>query len=222
MTLTELMNAVYTETNRPDLIAETQQKVFASIFKLHCMEFFYKDIATSEAIFDTAAYVQTIDTSAFPRYRSLSYFRKNDPSLLQYQLNPTLLPPLYSGAGLPTATSMGFLTVITPDNILDEYRAERLDVCYQAGGTLYIKASTAITYGLVGWYQYPNLSTDPAAFDSWIAREFPYAIIFDAASGVLQSIGMTDAARKYDNEKDGLATTQRNIVIMNNIVAQGR
>lgn len=222
MNLADLQAAVYTETNRPDLVAETQQKILASILKIHCMDFFYKDIATTEAIFEAAAYVQTLDTTDFPRYRALSYFRKNDPSLSAYQQNPTLLPPLYSSVGAPTSLSMGFLKVITPDDILNEYNQEKLDVCYQVGATLMMKCSTAIQYGLVGWYQYPNISTDPTAFDSWIAREFPYAIIYDAASAVLQSIGMTDAARKYDDPRSGLATTNMNIVVMNNIVAQGR
>lgn len=236
MNFTQLVNAVYTETNRPDLVAETIQKVLASALKLHCCDFFYKDIATTEAIFDAAAYIQTLDVSAFPRYRSLSYFRKNDPSLSTYQQNPTILPPLYTASGQPSNLSMGFFRVITPDDILDEFLQEKFDVCYQAGQTLFFKSSTAVQYGLVGWYQYPNLDytldangnpVDSINFDSWVAREFPHAIYYDAASAVLQTIGMTDAARKYDapagNGFDGgLATQAMKSLIMNNIVAQGR
>lgn len=222
MTFTELVEAVYVETNRPDMVAETQNAILSSLLKLHCCEFFYKDIAQTDIVFDEARYVQTLGTNNFPRYRSLCYFRKNDPTLAAFQQNPSLLPPLYSSAGLPTSTSMGFLKVITPDNIFDEYNAEKLDVCYQAGQTLFMKSGTALQFGLVGYYQFPNLSpTNPTQFTSWIATEMPWAVVYDAASAVLQKIGMTDAARKYDNPENGLAPTHRHILIMNNIVMNG-
>lgn len=223
MNLTELMAAVYIETNRPDLVEETQQAVLGSLFNNHTREFFFRDIATTEAVFDQAAYIQNIDIYAFPRWRALSYFRKNDPSLATFQQNPTILPPLYSSGGLPYPQSMKFLEVVTPDNIFDQFDCEKLDICYQAGATLFAKSSTALQYALIGWYQFPNLDASvPVNFDSWIARDFPYAVIYDAASSVLQKIGMTDAARKYDNPETGLATTAIRTLIINNITMQGR
>ena len=39
-----LLSYVYVETNRPDLEAETKSAVFASILKMHGLDFFYKDI----------------------------------------------------------------------------------------------------------------------------------------------------------------------------------
>lgn len=228
MTFTELVAAVYTETNRPDLVAETQQAVLSSLLKIHCMEFMYKDIQTAEVVFDSAAYIQTLDTPDLPRFRSIAYFRKNDPSYAAYQQNPTLFPPLGTYPSTYPNPVMGFLRIISPDAILDEFDTEKFDVCYQAGSTLFIKSSTPLQYALMGWYAYPNLDITAGGrnFNSWIAREYPYAPVYDAASAILQKIGMTDAARKYDAPADsrgggGLATTNIATLIMNNITAQG-
>lgn len=218
MTLAELLAAVYVETNRPDLVAETTQKVKSATLNLHCIDFFYKDIQSAQVVFDETAYIQQLDTGGLPFYRSLSFLRKNDPTLSAWQQDPLNLPTLQNAAVTPNI-SMGFIEIITPDNILDEFGVERLDVAYQAGSVVNIKSSTSLLYALIGYYRYPDIKD--ASFNSWIARELPYAIVYNAASAVLQSIGMMDAARKFDHPETGLATEQVRTLRMNNIVARG-
>lgn len=220
MTYAELLAAVYTETNRPDLTAETSQAILSSLLKIHCMEFMYKDILTAEIVFDEAAYLQTLDIADLPRFRSISYLRKNDPSLSPSQLNPLVSP---ASSAISPLLTMAFIKIITPDDIFDEFGTERFDVGYQAGGTFFIKSSTSFQYALMGWYAYPNLDITAGAvnFNSWIAREYPYACVYDAASAVFQKIGMTDTARKYDDPKVGLATSNIATLIRNNITPQG-
>lgn len=217
MTYDELIADVYTKTNRPDLIDQTKQAVLASTLAMHTMDFFYKDIRTAQLVFDTAQYIQSMDTSWFNRWRALSYFRKNDPSFVTYQQNPI--------ANIPADyfNRTKFIECITPDDIFDNYGLEKVDVAFQAGGTIYAKSSTSLQYALMGFYQYPNLDTadDGINFDSWIAREYPYAIIFDAASTILQTIGMTDAARKYDSPNGGLVSQWKDIIKLNNITPVG-
>lgn len=237
MTFAELVAQVILETNRPDYGfvsdgggGEIPAQVASSTRKMHTLEYFAKDILSSQAVFDTAAYIQTLDTRTMPFFRNMAYFRKNDPSQSQYQQNPTLLPPLYSlTTGINIWLGSKLLTPIVPDALFDDYGAERFDVYYQLGDTLMIKSSTPLSYALLGWYAHPN--TNPAdnyaQYNSWIAKEYPDAIYYDAASAILQKTGMTDAARKYDyfNPQDplncGLAISASNRLKMNNIQVQG-
>ena len=235
MNLQQLQEAVYVETNRPDLVPQTLQAVLAATLALHGMELFFKDILTAQVVFDDGTqYLQTLDTTTMPFYRKICFFRKDDPSTYQgYEVNGSPLPPLYTYAqgrvfGIQAARSM--IRWISPDNIFDSYKSEKVDVGYQAGSTLMIKSSTPLKYGLVGWYAWPNcdIANSGAAFSSWIAQEFPYAIVYSAASALLQKIGMTDAARKYDSQPDprnpmdrgGLVQQQISMLITNNIVLE--
>lgn len=230
-----LCNKVATVTNRSDMLSvasggtgDIPLAVQAATLKMHTSDgsFFFKDIQSGQVKFDQAAWIQVLDTSSFPRYRNMSYFRKNDPSLASYQLNPSLLPPLvssYNGIPYTILQSMLPLTPIEPNNILDEFGVERQDVYYQAGASLFIKSSTSLNYGLMGWYAYPNVGSDDigTGYDSWIAREYPFAIIYDAASTILQGIGMTDAARKFDNPETGLVSSHMTALRNSNVVVKG-
>lgn len=238
MNFTELVNAVITDINRPDMGFVSQggdgqipQAVVSSTLKMHGLDFFYKDIKTARIIFDTAAYIHDLDLTGFARFRSISYVRKDDPSLASYQQNPTLVPPLFSGTGAVNfKQSMHFLKILSPDDILDSYGVEKLDVAFQAGDSLYIKSSSLLQYALIGWYAFPNVDTtivngvDGANFYSWIARDYPYAIVYDASSAVLQSIGETDASRAYmatTPGAEGQAVRHRINLVNSSIVAVG-
>lgn len=219
MNLAELIAAVYLETNRPDLEDETKQAVLSSTLKMHSLDFFYKDIVTARIVFESSAYIQQLDTTLFPRYRSLSYFRKDDTSLAAYQQNPLLLPPMFNSVGaVNIAQSMGFVKIITPDAIFDTYGSERRDVGYQAGTTVYIKSSSSFRFGLLGFYRYPDISEE--GYESWVANEMPYAIVYDAASHIAVTGGNQEVSRKMDGP-DGLATVARTSLINSNIVAVG-
>lgn len=245
--LVALMNAVFVETNRPDLITETAQAVFSSTLKMHGMDFFPKDITPGQLVFDSSSYIQTLDTQTLPYYRAVAVLRKDDPSLYgPYELNPTNLPPLYTGIDgrlYSMSQARAILKEISIDAIFDEFMTERRDVWYQAGSNIMIRSSTALKWALIGWYAWPNLDITNAnlatfltlpqncspLFNSWIATEFPYSIIYDAASAVLQKQGQTDAARKYDQVPDprtgrgaGLVWSHIDSLIRSNIVNTGR
>jgi hypothetical protein len=226
-----LVDSVYTETARPDLVAETLSAVINATLRMHCIDFWYKDINSAQIVFDAAGYVQVLDTTALPRFRSISYMRKNDPSLATYQQNPSILPPLtasFAGIPLSILLTMGFLKILTPTDILDDYGAEKLDVAYQVGSSIMLKSSTSLQYVLAGWYAYPNVDTknNGLNFDSWIAREMPYAIIYAATSQIFQTIGQNDTSRKYDAPASrdfdgGLVQQQIRMLQISNTVAQG-
>lgn len=234
MLLPDLLTGVYTETNRPDLIAETLQAVQASTQKMHGMDFWRKDLVPNMVTFPTSAYLQTIDLSQIPQYRKLKYLRKWDPNFANYEADPdSNLPPLYNNSlGLPINPdlALAFFDIIEADDIFDrQYRAaEKVDVAYEAGSSLYMKSSTSFAQAIAMWYAWPNLdsSLNGQNFNSWVAAIYPYCIIYDAASAILQKIGMTDAARKYDyvdpqGKRSGLVWEQVSIMLISETPTMG-
>lgn len=219
MTLNELITAVYNLTARADLVDQTKQTVLASTLTMHMSSFYYKDILSGQIDFATQDYHQQIDTSAVPRFRSISYMRLNKNDITMQQVDPfTGLPPRYY--------VQPFFKIISPDDIIDNiWDAEKCQVAYQAGGTIHLKAINKITSVLMGWYAYPDL-TD-MNFTSWIAAEVPYAIVYHATAAILNTIGQEQAASKYDRPENaqgqggGLVQEQIRMLRASNIVAQG-
>lgn len=226
MTFDELVAEVYLKTNRPDLVDQTKSAVKAATLAAHNLDFFYKDIVAVQYVFNQLSYLPQIDTQQEPirRWRALAYCRKNDPSLYPYQVNPLLAPPYVTQNGAQVWNqAMAELTIITPDWILDDWGYVKSDVCYQAGDTINIRSSSPVRMVLLGFYQFPNI--DPDDYTSWIARDFPFVIIYEAASNILQTIGMTDAARKFDTPSDnrgpGLASAEKARLLLSNVTMKG-
>lgn len=195
MTLTELINEVYTITGRPDRVGETLSAVKKATLKAHQCDFFYKDIFETGVAFDAAAYVQQLDyRSLLPLWRANKYLRIYDNS---------------------TGTPGRFLELIQPELVLDRYTVEKTNIYYIAGAYVNIKMDTQQQYFLYGCYLNPDITT--AGYNSWIAKDHPYAIILDAAADVFKAIGKDDEAATYRE----LVTEQIAMLRGSNIVAQG-
>lgn len=196
MTLNELIAEVYTITNRPDLVAQTLTAVRSATLKLHQQDYFYKDIFETSITFNPAAYIQQLEyRSLIPRWRSLKYIRKTDSTAYQ------------DGA---------FLKVLTiPEQVEDAYKINRNDVCYVAGEVVQIRSSTQLQYIFLGCYLNPDITA--AGFNSWLALDHPYAIVFEAASLVFKMIGDTDQFAAYT----GLSAMQMAEIRLSNIQAVG-
>ena len=196
MTLNELIAEVYTITNRPDLVAQTLTAIRSATLKLHQQDYFYKDIFETGVSFTSAEYLQQIEyRTLVPRWRALKYIRKTDSTGYQ------------DGA---------FLDVLSvPEMVEDAYRINRNDVCYVAGEVVQIRSSTQLQYILLGCYRNPDITQ--AGYNSWIALDHPYAIVFEAASRVFKMIGDTDQFAAYTE----LAQMQAAEVSMSNIQAIG-
>jgi len=178
-TFAELCSDVYTLTNRPDLVSETKLAVKAATLKAHQMDFFYKDLYEVGVQFSTSDYIQALEYRTIsPRYRALKYIRKTDV------------------AGTPG----DFLSVITPALSLDRYGYQREDICYAAGEVIQIKSSTSIQYILFGCYRNPDITE--TSYDSWIALDHPYAIVYEAAATVYKQIGQDEQAAMFKKLTD--------------------
>lgn len=235
MTFDEMVQAVITDTARPDMGYSTgggddriPNRIAASVLALHSINgnFFYKDIQTALLKFESLAYIQEVDTVAFPRYRSLCYFRKWDPTMSSFQQNPLSTWPQTGQAGQPiNSQTLGLLKVLdNPNDIFDSYGAEKVDVCYQVGGTVMIKSSSSFNQGLLGWYAYPNTdwrTNNAKNFDSWIAREYGQAVVDMTCSFIFSAIGKQEQARKYDDPRTGMVPMWVKTIINNNTVTQG-
>lgn len=195
MTLTELRQEVYNLTNRPALVAETLTAIRSATLKLHQLDYFYKDIYETGISFLAPAYVQTLEyRTLIPRWRSLKYLRKTDS----------------------TGQEQGALyTIITPESVLDQYGQNQLNVCYVAGAALKIRSEAALQYALLGCYVNPDISE--SGYNSWLALDHPYAIVFEAAAIVFKAIGDTEKFAAYTQ----LAAQQAAEVKLSNIQSYG-
>ena len=193
-TFTELLSEVTTLTNRPDLLAETKLAVKAATLKLHQSDFFYKDLHEDGISFSAAEYAQQIEfRTLFPRVRALKYLRKADSS----------------------GTAGSFIKVLTPSEVLDADGIERTDICYAAGELIQVKSSTTFQYALMGYYLNPDITE--AGFNSWLALDHMYAIVFEAAVTVFKTIGYDEQAAIYTK----LAGEQLALVRSSNIQVEG-
>jgi hypothetical protein len=201
MTLTELITEVYSITNRPDLVTETAVAVRAATLEAHNSDYYYKDLFETAINFtETGLYVQQIEyRTIIPRWRSLKYLRKFDATATPYP-------------GVPGK----FFDILDPQQTLDSYGIARENICYVAGDVIQVRSNTQLTSALLGCYLHPIIA--PAEeYNSWIALDHPYAIIFRAAAIVFKMIGKTSEEASYRD----LWNVQISELKMSNIVAMG-
>jgi len=195
MNLQELQDEVQVIVRRPDLAAEIKSAVKAATLKLHHLDYFPKDLREVSLAFSEAVTLMQIEyASLLPDWRALAYLRPTDAS--------------YSD-------QRPFFTVLTPDQTVDTYQVNKENIVYLSGQILQLRACPAVTSVLLGYYAHPNI-TD-AGYNSWIAREYPYAIVYDAAAKLFKKIGLDEQAGAMMRDAAELATEMRN----SNVVAVG-
>lgn len=204
-TLTSLSTDVYTITNRPDLAAETRVALRKAIFKFHTAETFSRDLNTVRL--QMALYTPVIagqyrwafdlqDADLFPRFRRL-FALNYPPDLLN---RPSNVPaPLIDGWAR-LGPDQRKITVISSDNLFDNYRSERAQYAYIAGSALNIKLAWAMDYIDVQYYKWPTvppLNTPDGTITSWICDQFPDCVIEEACGTVFKMIGKDDESSRY-------------------------
>lgn len=183
MTLTELINNVYTLTNRPDLVNETRLAISEATLSAHKSDDYPRDIVEQPISFVQADYqIQFNYFDIFPLFKKVKYLRQITPASL---------------------TSTGqialghFLKYITPDMSLaqDIYGYDNTDVFYLAGLAIQIKNKTPQQYYLFGYYSLPDITDD--GWNSWVSIIDPFVIIYRATASVFALIGQSDQANRY-------------------------
>lgn len=202
MTLTELIQQVYTVTNRSDRVAETLSAVQAATLKMHQSDYYWKDIFEAGVNLGQAAYENDIDyRSLFPLFRATKYIRKFTPDL----------------TGITSGCPGLLLTLVEPINVFDDYHQQKQDIYYGAGSYIHVKSSTKDQYYLMGVYLNPKVGSTDATYSSWIALDHPFAIIYEACAMIFKAIGKDEEATTYR----AINNDQISILKSSNITAGG-
>ena len=174
----ELIAEVIEIVKRPDLAARISSAVQSATLKAHHSDFYYRDLRESGVVFDSERFVQNFDPrDIFPKFRKAKYLR------FWRDVAPT--GPSQEGLG-----AGAFLTPVMIENAQDSYRTDRVNVYYMAGDLLQIRVSHPWKHFLFGAYVHPTVTQD--GFSSWIAEEYPWAIIYEACRSVFQAIGFQE------------------------------
>jgi len=177
-TFAELIADVKLITNRPDLEAEIKLAIRKATLKAHQSDFYAKDLFEVGIQWATPAYIQSLEyRTLIPRWRALKFLRK------------------YSADG---DFAGDFFTLLTPEQILDSYGIEKKNVCYIAGEMLEIKSSTQDLNMLLSCYLHPDITE--TGFSSWIAKDHPYLIVYEAAASIFRQIGYDEQAVQMKQE----------------------
>lgn len=170
MTFDELIAEVYLLTNRADLVGETKSAVKAATLKAHQSDFYSKDIFETGVEFDTPSFTQSLDyITLISNFRSFKYLRRvtdeNDDV----------------GA---------FFEIVAPEEVLDSYNQNRNDIAYVAGRVLEIRSAVSFSKALLGCYVNPIIRE--GAYNSWVAEQFPFVIVYEAARVVFAMLGQME------------------------------
>ena len=175
MDFTELTAEVVSITARPDLTTEIEAAVKAATLKAHSSDYYFNDLVEVAVQFDECRFIQTFDPSSIvPAYRQVKYMR------------------IWNGDAA-AGTYGKFLQHIQIAESLDPYGYNKADVFYMAGNFLQLRAKLGVEKILFGAYSHPVV-TPVESYKSWIAVEYPYAIINEAARRVFMHIGYKDQA----------------------------
>jgi len=196
MSFLSLVSEVYDVTNRPDLESETKLAVKAATLKAHQSDFYYKDLFETGIYFSSSEFNQQIELrTLIPRFRAMKYVRRYDQS--------------------GTGRAAEYYSILTPGELLDSYGNDRTNVAYMAGTELSIKGFVTFDRLLLGCYLNPDITE--AGYNSWVALDHPYVIVFEAARLLFKQIGFDEQAAAFEK----LAAEQFAELRINNIQAVG-
>jgi hypothetical protein len=190
----QLLQDVYALTGRPDRVAETALAVRKATLKYHLSDLWKNDLTTSTVTLPVINSgtdlsfryaLDLTDSVAYPLVKRIS-------SIKEYN-------------AIPTGREIQF-EEYDSDNILTDYRVERLNYWYQMGRQVTLRANKILVQLAIQYWTYPNVTT--ASYNSWIADQFPDFISCEAASSVFATIGKVDEAARYAqmfNGPDGIS-----------------
>ncbi len=169
-----LVQDIYNLTARPDLVNETAVAIRKATMKLHLVDFWKSDLVSAlytlpvyvPADFSYRYTIDLTDTLVFPLIRKVAHVKEYNTPL----------------SGRETQ-----FKELSADRLLDAYLLEDINYWYQVGQSLHVRCNKNLTQIDVGYWKYPNVI--PATYDSWIAQQFPDAVIDEACAQLFRIIG---------------------------------
>jgi nitrogen regulatory protein PII-like uncharacterized protein len=174
-TFADILDDVYTLTDKPNLVSESKLGVRAATVKLHGLEFWREDrveeevaVAVSENQFSL-----TLATDLSSPCRKINAIKKIDSDVYFEEIDPT--------------------------QVLDGFGHRRQNTYYRVGNVLNFLTDSGDTSVYVIYYKHPVAVE--TGYSSWIANSYPILVALEAASFVLSTIGDKEAAQKIDAMK---------------------
>ena len=172
-TFNDLVDLVYTITNRPDLVAETEYAIRVATLKAHNSDEYIPDkvvaLVTPVAAAETSTF--EIDTTAAPFVR----FRK-ELAVTNYPITQTY-------------------DLLDVTEVFDAYGYLNYNSYYRVGTSITIRALAAEQARVV-YLQRPDVTT--ATYSSWIADTFPDMVAQGAASIIFDTTGKKDEQQRFN------------------------
>lgn len=170
-TLASLQTDLQSIIKRPDLFDDSALHIKNALLKAHTKDYWLKDIYETNFQFGTAAINYTLEPKTLiPLYRSMKYL--------------TIIDPI-------TEDVVRELKPLPVESWLDSYGYIKDYVWYVAGTNVQIRCSGQETIFGLGVYLYPDTTL---ATPSWIADEFPFVILYEAARTMFRLIGFDEQA----------------------------
>lgn len=175
-TLNELKADVLTVVKRPDLAADIEMHTKNAILKAHGADYWLKDLFEFAFNFANPEVNYSLDYKTLvPRWKTIKYLNTID------QTTRDVIRPL---------------SPIPVEKFLDGYGYKRDYAFYLAGDMLQIRVSDSAQYFGAGVYLYPD--TTLLSAPSWIADQFPFAIVYEAARTMFKSIGFDEQSASME------------------------
>lgn len=170
MNFTQVVAAVSSKTQRPDLTTDIKRAVNAAINFCTIEANFARDVVEDSFAIDPMSYVQSLPLSGFVRWRKIAYIRP--------------------------ANRKKYLQHLAADKIFNAGK-EACDVYYVAGDSIKLKLSTLSSDLLIGYLQYAPELTD-ASPTYWLLDVSPYMIIDKACASIFSQVGNTTESQKHE------------------------
>lgn len=170
MNLQELVQAVISNTNRPDLINETREAIKRATLKMHTVDHFARDLQLATINVRNPGYTAEIDLGHFPQFRRVAKIFTR----CGVRLTPMMAAQLFSHERLSC----------------DNYY-------YLRGNALVVKTSSTITGFNIDYLTYPIVNPLDS-YNSWIANSVhEYAIVDEATVAIAAAIGDNNLAQQF-------------------------
>lgn len=190
-TQVQLASDVYVITNRPDLVAETRVAIQKAIRKFHGADFWTRDLIRKRLVVGVDLIQSDVDQARYVLdIPDLERFRK--VSSLMYPLDG--IPTHYMGH-LPE--TLEFLEVAA-DDVISVWRTERRNYFCTIGNAIHIRPSWVVPQLDLTYWQWPLIpSNTEDELTSWIANNYPDAIVEEACASVFKMIGKDDEHGRF-------------------------
>ncbi len=191
-TWAELITEIYSLTNRPDLVAETNLALRQAVRIGHKSAKFWRDLqeVTVPAL---VAQVQEIDIPSYmPQFRAIALLRSEANDQIEFK-------------------------DVTIGDLLDNDGVSRTDVYWGVGTKLKLRAAAPEANYRVMYYKYP-IVFPTASFNSWLAEEHSDFLILWSAINVLSAVG----EQEIKSRLEPLAAVELSALQKSNIEIVGR